>query len=370
MTRRQKRKSNLPKRRHVTASLTYIAPHHHTGKRLSHKHTSHGILFLILIFLGIVLFMALASLTAAGIGRQVQIGATVLGAPPVTGAKITTPLKKSKAKRALMSVQGSCPTDNVVAVYKNGVSAAATTCTNNAFAVTVQLSKGANTLQAQNYDALNQPGPATEQVEVAFEPDTEQEVAQPVVNEPTDIIIDEQIPTLPAPAPQPTEHPCYEEPIQTGEPLPTVGLLCVTRNIFVGERLELPIVIAGGIGPYALSVDWADDTDAELYSFEKPGRHVIGHTFAKITVRSISLKLVDGNGAAYQTQAVVSVNKNDATGTTDQENPIVEVAETFLLEASVPVYWTVLALFAGFWVGDIFQRLAGLKSPRRKRAHA
>lgn len=368
----QKRKNTKNKRSfpsHLRASLSYVAPHKHTGHRLHARHTSHGALLLLLILVGIILFLSLASLEAAGITRsgQVTVTLTVPGTPPTTGAVINTPAKKSKMKQSIAQVSGTCPSGNVAAVYNNGTFASSTVCTTqNSFQTNVQLKKGVNTLQAQNYDGLNQPGPATEQIEIAFEPDVDSPPA--AINTDADITLDPSIPDILAP--QPSENPCYNQvdPEATTE----LGLIvsCVTRNIFIGEKIELPVTILGGIGPYALLIDWGDDQLSQLYSFPTAGRQSLSHTYLVPRVKNIFLHVADASGQTYQMQSVVDVNEDGSTPIVSSD-PLGNIGNTLAgiwLEASIPVYWAAVALFAGFWVGDLFQRFLGLKKTPRRHA--
>lgn len=358
------------KRSHIRASLVYMAPHKHTGKRLTHRHTSHGLLLLLLIAAGMILFFSLASLEAAGITKNghVNVTLTVPGAAPSTGAIISTPLKKSKVKKPLAQVSGTCPSGNIAAVYNNGQFASSTTClADNSFQTTIQLRVGVNTLQAQNYDALNQPGPATEQIEVAFEPDDETLPIPAVINSPDDITIDLSIPdTL---APSPSENPCHTpvDPEATTEL--SIIVPCVTRNVFVGERLTLPITLLGGIGPYALSVDWGEGDSPQLYSLPKPGHHQLSHTYSVPQVKNVSLSVADSTGQTYQLETVIDINHDGSeavAGVSPFQTAINNLAGIWL-DASVPLYWAAVTLFLGFWVGDLFQRFFGVrKSPQRR----
>ncbi|MFY9228027.1 MAG: hypothetical protein WAO28_01730 [Candidatus Microsaccharimonas sp.] len=349
---------------HIRSSLTYVAPHAHTGRRLPHKHTSHGVLLILLIIAGIILFFSLATLEAAGITRngQLTVNAVVPGLPPTTGAVITSPETKVTVKNLLLEVAGTCPVDTIVAIYNNGTFSSSTNCTSqNIFQVTVQLSTGINTLQAQNYDNLNQAGPATDQIEVNYAPDEPNQPA--LINTAADIKIDLSIPD--SPAPQPTVQPCYEDPQGWNTPS-GLGMLipCITRNIFVGEKLELPVNIAGGVGPYALSVDWGDAEQPQLYSLQSSGWHTVSHVYKVPQIKNISLRLADSKGGSYQMQSVVEVNGNAAvpslteeSGSSQPFDAINNVITSTWFEATVPVYWAAVTLFAGFWVGDIFQRI-------------
>lgn len=361
------------KRSHLRASLTYIAPHKHTGKRLAHHHTSHGFLLLLLIAAGIILFLSLASLEAAGITKngQINVTFTVPGAPPTTGAVIESPLTKSKVKQSLITVTGTCPSGNIVAIYNNGQSASSTVClTDNSFQTTVQLKVGINTLQAQNYDALNQPGPSTDQIEVVFEPDDPTPPIPAVINTDDDISLDPSI--LDTVAPAPSESPCFApvDPEATTEL--TLIVPCVTRNVFVGEKISLPITVLGGIGPYALSVDWGEGNSPQLYSLPRSGHHQLSYAYSVPRIKNVSLYIADAAGQTYQLETVIDINDDgteaaNVTGVSPLQNALNNLTGIWL-EASVPLYWAAVSLFLGFWVGDLFQRFLGVRRAPHRRA--
>lgn len=354
---------------HLKASLTYVAPHTHTGRRLATRHTSHGFLLILLITVGVMLFISLASYNASGMSRsgQVNVSLTVPGSPPSIGASILTPAKKTKMKKSLATVTGICPSGTIAAVYNNGLFASSTACTaQDTFQTTIQLQRGANIVQAQNYDALNQPGPATETVEIALEP--EEDPIPASVNTGSDITPVPSLPTSPAPTP-PTENPCYDPAPPSNTDFLWLTTPCITRNVFVGEKLELPVTITGGLAPYALSVDWGDSDTPELYSLKSSGRHILSHTYLIPKVKELRLNLIDSNGETFQMETTLEVNDDGTTiVTTNPGKDSFSELTGVWLEASVPVYWAAVTLFAGFWVGDLFQRFIGIKNTTRRRA--
>ena len=252
-------------RSRVAASLLSVAPHAHTGKKIQARHTSHGFLLLALLFTGVLLFANLGTLKAFGLASSdnVHVSVNITGAPPTVGATITFPTANQVSSISLLQVSGTCPEGLLVAVYNNGAFAGSTICTsNNDFSVTVQLLEGTNTLQAQDYDGVNQPGPTTPQVSITYEPPVvTPETTAPVVTEPDQLVPAPTVPAVPITVPQPSAEPCYTLPnnkasVSTNTPLISVN--CIQRNLFIGDTLSLSVLIHGGIAPYALLTDWGD----------------------------------------------------------------------------------------------------------------
>lgn len=372
-TQRKTTKNKKSLKAHIRSSLTYVAEHKHTGKRLRHQHTSHGVLLILLIATGVMLFMNLGALSAAGLTSSgtVDVSLTVPGPAPTQGAEITNIPDQSTVTEALLALSGTCPADTIVAIYNNGFSVGSTTCAiGGTFELTIQLQQGTNTLQAQNYDNLNQPGPATSQKTVLYQPPQQPEPnEEPEVNTPETITPTPSIPV--EPAPQPTEEPCQDLTAPKTSKL-TLTVPCITRNIFIGERFELPVWISGGLNPYALSIDWGDSTDAEVFVLQDAGRHVLSHTYRTPQIRQLGLKIVDSEGASYRVNTVVQVNSNASGAGFSGDNPLENFANavaTHWVEASVPLYWAGVSLFLGFWVGDIFNRFFG-NTKKAKKRHA
>ena len=370
-TKNKKRtQKKLPLRTHVKATLLKISPHKHTGRLLSHRHTSHGGLLIILMMAGVTLLISLATLDSLGLtGGQVSVSLSVPGAAPTVGAVITNPVTQTEITQALLKVGGTCPDANVISVYNNGYFTGSSTCHDGIFEIVIQAQIGLNVLQAQNYDDLNQPGPATDQVTIHYQPLTSASTTNataPIaiaLNTAETIRIDPTIVNVVAP--QPVANPCYDD----NQALRNTGSLylqvsCITRNIFVGETLSLPISIINGIKPYALSVDWGDKESPQVYSIQHEGTSVLQYTFKLPKVRDITLRVADSSGSSYILHTVVSVN-SDGTAPTAGATGVQKVTrdlQNIWIRSSIPTYWAILALTCGFWVGDIFQRRFGLKN--------
>lgn len=352
---------------HVVASLLSTASHAHTGKKVQHRHTSHGFLLLALILTGALLFSNLSVLQAYGITRagSVNVSVNVYGTAPTVGATITFPTTNSQTTYQFVDVTGTCPDQTLVVVYRNGLSAGSAVCTGGTFSITTQLLEGVNTLQAQNYDGMNQAGPTTSQVIVEYlapivpvEP-----TPNPTTPPPTPIATtDKQVKPVSKPikvssTPDPAENPCFDlddsKKIVSDSPVISVG--CIHRNVFVGETLSLPVMIQGGFVPYALSVEWGDGED-DLVAIVDNKKRILQHVYSTGGFREIKLRTTDSSGASAIIQTVVSVNGNAAGAPVSRIDKVVENAKSVWIDAPVPLYIAAVTLALGFWVGDIFQR--------------
>jgi len=374
---------------HIAASLVSIAPHPHTGRSVAHHHTSHGVLLVALLLTGILLFSNLGALRVAGLTNSASktITVNITGDPPTVGADITFPFNNSSTRSSQIAVSGTCEASTLVATYRNGVFAGSSMCTSSGnYSTPIQLNLGTNTLQSQNYDLMNQPGPVTAQVSIIRLEDPivatttpPQAPTPPVVKEiattktdidptPTPIVITE-------PATQPAENPCYDtsKNTETASANPTIIANCINRSIYAGQKIILPIRVTGDHAPFSLSINWGDGI-TELKTVADTDYHDYEHIYQKAGIIDVALKTTDAKGETSFLQTVVQVN-NDAPA-----SPIGASGSTFATitaglrsiwtEAPVPLYWAAVTLVLGFWVGDIFQRFnAKGKYSTKRTAH-
>lgn len=351
---------------HIAVSLVSVAPHPHTGRPIHHRHTSHGVLFLALILTGVLLFNNLGTLRAYGLqgSGSTTVTVSVSGAPPTVGADITYPATNTTTKSPEIQVTGTCPADLLVATYNNGVFAGSSICAHDGtYATVISLIVGVNILQSQDYDGLNQPGPATSQVQITREQDPVPVISvdpeTPVIaTTPTDITPDPTPPVV-QPAPQPTVNPCFDtSKTDTLNPAnPTIIANCIQRSVFTGDTVTIPIRVTGGTAPYAFSINWGDGL-TELKTVLDTDYHNYQHTYKTAGIISVSFKTTDAKGITSFLQTVVQVNNTTAPGTTNTTfNNIASGLSSVWTEAPVPLYVAAVTLVLGFWVGDIFQRL-------------
>lgn len=369
----QRTRRNAPKRQglhhHVIASLASTAPHAHTGKKAAHRHTSHGFLLLALILTGALLFSNLSVLRAYGVTQagSVNVSVNVYGTPPTQGADITFPATNARTELKQLEVRGTCPDQTLVSLYRNGIFSGSTVCSSSSYTIVTDLSPGINVLQAQNYDGMNQAGPTTPQVVIEYdEPSTPPNPAgpNPPVAETESQLTQTDVPIVAPETPAPSENLCFEPATAVATTSsPTIKVGCIYRNIFAGETLSLPLAIEGGTAPFALKVDWGDSNE-DLVTILDNKKRVLQHTYATGGFHQIFLQATDSVGASARVQTVVSVNGDSTIEPISSVEKILDVAESVWVDAPVPLYFAAVALAVGFWVGDIFQRIALAKSVR------
>jgi hypothetical protein len=148
-------------------------------------------------------------------------------------------------------------------MFKNNVFAGSVQCANGSYSIQIDLFSGANELVARVYDDLDQAGPDSNIVNVSFN-DTKTGSKNRV----------------------------------------TLTSNFAKRGAFPGETLTWPLVISGGSGPYAVSIDWGDGTAADLSSQPFPGAFNIKHIYKDAGIYNIIIKVVDTDGSSAYLQLV------------------------------------------------------------------
>lgn len=236
---------------------------------------------------------------------------TIQAPPPTEGARITTPSNGQNFTTSPITVSGICPTGLLVEITNNGVMAGSTLCENGSFSLQVGLYPGQNDLMARVMDDLGQLGPLSNTVSVTYSTDA--------------------------------QFGAFGEAL-------TLTSTYSRRAAAPGSLLTWPLQLSGGSGPYAISVDWGDGTDAQLLSQSAAGLFNISHTYKQAGIYRVTIRAVDANGVSGFLQ-VIAVATGDADGSIVDNNdqPERTVIRTEVLW--LPALLTLLLLFPAFWLG-------------------
>lgn len=250
--------------------------------------------------------------------------AAVKGKPPATAAIITVPGNGQVFTNTPITVAGICTSGLLVEIYKNNVFAGSVVCVNNSFTLQVDLFDGKNDLIARVYDSLNQAGPDSNTVSVTYN------TSKPTVG-----------------------------------PRITITTAYAKRGAIPGTTLTYPITISGGIGPYAVSVDWGDKTSSDLMSKPFPGDITLEHIYKQSGIYNILIKVTDANGNAAFLQ-VVGIGNGPIQQSDQAAGTNTTVSKTKV------VWWPLLIALAliitSFWLGrrhQIEQIRARLRSGQK-----
>ena len=266
--------------------------------------TAAAVLMLMLVLAGGVPGIARAANPPPQSG-SIGLEGTISSAPPTRGGTIAVPGNGAVFTSVPITVSGLCPNGLLVKVFSNGIFVGSTVCSNGSYSLQIDLFNGRNDLVTRVYDSLDQAGPDSNTVTVTFN--------------------DAQF-------------------LQFGTLL-TLTSPYGERGAPPGTELDWPVLLSGGVGPYAVSVDWGDGTPAELLSASTAGTITLKHTYKTAGVYRVVVKATDKNGAEAFLQLV-----GQATGAV-QDN---KTGNNTVVQTKV-IWWPLVAmvplLLISFWLG-------------------
>lgn len=240
---------------------------------------------------------------------SIGLEGTISTAPPTRGATIAVPANGAVFTGVPITVSGLCPTGLLVKVFANNIFVGSTVCSNGSYSLQISLFSGQNDLVARVYDALDQAGPDSNTVTVTFN--------------------DAQF-------------------SQFGTQV-SLSSVYAERGAPPGTELDWPVLLNGGTGPYAISVDWGEGSPSELISVANPGTVTLKHTYKTAGIYTVIVKATDKNGEIAFLQLV-----GQATGAT-QSNSTKSNNGNVVIEKDV-IWWPAVAMLplilAAFWIGQ------------------
>ncbi len=271
------------------------------------------------LFFGTVLVISLLLVTAphkAAAITQIPIPtpksnsygleATKTQPPPSVGATITTPGSGGSYTTSPITVGGLCQTSLLVQVYDNGVLVGAVDCVNGSFSVQVSLFTGQNDLTATVFDDLDQAGPVSNTVTVTYN----------------------------------------NASFSAFGNLITLTSSYGRRAADPGSTLTWPLLLSGGNGPYAFSIDWGDGTPSDLKSEAQSGTINISHVYKQSGLYHVTIKVTDVNGVSAFLQVVAIANGKPAASSSSGVNiktviitKVVWIPAVVCLVLLGPAYW-------------------------------
>ena len=250
---------------------------------------------------------------------QYGLEATKTQPPPTTGATISIPGSGGSFSESPITVSGICPDGLLVQVYDNGVMVGSVDCKGGSFTLKITLFTGTNELTAIVYDSLDQAGPVSNSVTVTYN----------------------------------------NASISAFGALITLTSTYGRRSANPGSTLTWPLLLSGGAGPYAFSIDWGDGGKPELKSQATSGDVNISHVYSKAGIYHVTVSVTDANGVSAFLQLVAIANGNVSSTKSSTDKKATTVATKVLW---IPALIACLLLLPAYWLG----RRSQIVSLRRK----
>jgi hypothetical protein len=238
---------------------------------------------------------------------SIGIEGTIISPAPTNPATIAIPTNGQEFTDLPITVSGLCVDGLLVKVFKNNIFSGSAECQNGSYSVQIDLFIGVNELVARVYDSLDQAGPDSNLVTVTF-----------------------------------------SDSRQGAGPRVSLSSNFAKRGANPGSTLTWPIILSGGIGPYAVSVDWGDGKEPDLISLAFPGPFDIEHVYDNPGIYNIIIKATDNNGGVAFLQLVGVANgplSQDLGDPAEGEGPervvtrIIWQPAAFLIPFLISIFW-------------------------------
>jgi hypothetical protein len=258
-------------------------------------------------------------------GDSFGVEMTIPGPPPTQGATITSPSNGQSFTELPVRIAGLCPKDLLVKIMVNDVFAGSMYCADGTFSLQASLYTGQNDIKALVFDNLDQPGPESNVVSVSYNNAT----------------------------------------FSAFGTLITLTSPFARRAAAPGSTLTWPLVLSGGTGPYAFSIDWGDGTTPELKSQTFSGNIDIKHVYKNAGVYQVVVKVTDTNGVSAFLQLTAVASGTPVGGVTvqpDKNNGTTTIKKIILWQ---PAAVMLLSTVAAFWLGQKYELVALRKQIER-----
>ncbi|HEX5797523.1 MAG TPA: hypothetical protein VFX86_03985 [Candidatus Saccharimonadales bacterium] len=293
-----------------------IIHHSHSGRFRPHEYTSYPILFLLIIVTGLTL--TLCSVSAGPPppeANSISLSGTFPKDPPKVAATIASPGGGQRFTSSPITIEGTCPKDTIVEIFKNNIFAGSTPCKDGRYSLRVDLLIGRNLIVARVFDVLNQAGPDSNKITVFYDQSGPQGAALVPLN-------------------------------FSGSQL-LLNTDAVYRGVFPEDELDVPISIIGGEAPYAVNVQWGD-LDNNIIPRKNNQVFRASHAYDKPGTYQITIQATDSRSrVAFLTVAAIVNGQTAATTVSGISKS--SVNKLLLLW---PFYTSAAAIVFSFWLGE------------------
>lgn len=237
--------------------------------------------------------------------------------PPSQSATIVAPANGQSFSSVPITVSGFCPGKLLVKIFDNNIFVGSIVCSSGSYSLQVDLFNGRNDLVARDYDSLDQQGPDSNKITVNY--------------------TDAQFAAFGTHVSLTSDY--------------------ARRGADPGQTLSWPLLLSGGAGPYAVSVDWGDGKTPELQSLAFPGSFDVQHVYDAAGTYNVVVKVVDKNGTTAYLQLVGVANGQATQSTTAGGNSAGQNGggTCFTKTPIWPFAIMIPIIFAAFWLGRRYE---------------
>lgn len=251
---------------------------------------------------------------------------TIPSPPPTQAATIAVPINQASFSNSPITVSGLCPSNLLIKVFSNNIFVGSTDCTNGTYSLPVDLFGGQNNLTAIDFDSLDQSGPVSNTVIVNFN----------------------------------------DALLANFGSVVSLTSNYAKRGADPNQQLNWPFLLSGGTGPYAISINWGDNSPTDLISQQFSGTINASHVYKSAGTYNIIIKATDKNNTQAFLQVVGVANGAVVNLSTSGQSQ----GSSLVYSQKAQVVWWPAALMlplilASFWIGGKYQ-LAALRRQLEK----
>jgi hypothetical protein len=311
-----------------TSSLKRAKASKHKSK-IRNKRPAHKKVLLnpatvfVLLCVGVLLIMWTWKTQADSYSVQAVVPAVLLTEPAV----ITSPSDGTKFTKKPITVNGSCPDNSYVKLYRNNVFSGVAFCSSKKFSIQTDLSVGSNKLLARVFNTTDKEGPTGNAVTVFYNPPAASTGNQPLV----------------------------------------INSEYLHRGYAPNQDIDWQLSLSGGSQPYAVHIDWGDK-NADTLPVKDAGPFSIAHSYHRAGNYVIEVEVTDTSGSkAYlQLTAVVKEQLHQdlvGAGIVSGNSPLRGLRDWLWL--IWPSYLVLVLMVVSFWLGEREEYIRFIRSQSR-----
>lgn len=307
--------------KHVHKALQ-IRQHKHTGKLLPHKHTSYGVLFVLMI-LPVMALTFVGHLVSAS---EYEISAKVPAIPPSTPPTIIYPVENVPIRDREVTIRGTCPVavpPVIIAIYDGDTLLGSVRCNNEGgYALNVYLSEGIHQLMAKILSITGDAGG----------------VSAAIVVEVRRI--------------EPARAGGDPSPVASSAPQIGLPLSILPSDIFLTLNAQNEVLwmgkFQGGTLPYKVTVDWGDG-ETTSYDVANHEEQSFRHGYSKASSYNVTITMTDATGmkTVLETTAVTFLLAQKSILDThfEQVSPVVAYIQKYFIQIYIITLFSLLLLW-------------------------
>jgi hypothetical protein len=245
----------------------------------------------------------------------VTISATIEAPPLLTQATITSPTDGTVTTQQIITASGTCPPQSYIALSVNNLFSGVAWCNSqNEYSIVTSVNDGTNTLNVQDYNTTNEPGPTSKSLQVVYTAPVVPQQSSTTISSSDGGVGSEDSVNTTIPAGQSTDSTAA-----TATPM----VLSSSFQFYTfkpSAAFSWKMELEGGEPPYDVNIDWGDGTTSHLY-FPTDPTFWLKHTYLKEGYYAIQVHSTDRTAIVRNLQLAALITGAKAGGPFPSDTP-------------------------------------------------